>query len=192
MRVPRDQVAVARERYDGLLFQNRFLHVSSVQPHLQGCKRCLQFGHTVDVCLLLPRSAPKSASLAPEHEALSSIQFAKEWDSEYPADEWPTQVSEVEPPCKRKRSEESEMGIKTTDKSKLNIEKDLLKTLREAGTAVLNDCRFELVSPSDLASFTSRVTCGTCKAVIMVKSVQAHLQSKTHQRAAKQDTNVLG
>lgn len=183
---------MARERYDGLLFQNRFLHVSSVQPQLQGCRRCLQFGHTVDGCLLLPRDAPKSASLAPEYEVLCSIQFAKEWESQYLTDEWPTQVSEIELPFKRKRSEESEVEIKTTDKSKFNIEKDLLKGLREAGAAVLNDCRFELVTTSELASLTSRVSCGVCKAVIMAKSVQAHMQSKTHQRAAKQDTNILG
>lgn len=183
MKVPVEQVAVARERYDGLMYQQRFLHVSTVHPQLQGCKRCLKFGHTLDNCVLLPSNAPKSAPLAPENEALSSIQFAKEWEAEDLADDWPCQLPDADPPCKRKRSEES--GIKTTDKSKQSIEKDLIQAFRTAGAAVLNDCRFKLMSASEEANSTSRVTCEVCKVAIMVKSVQTHMQSKAHQRAAK-------
>ena len=182
MKVPVEQVTVARERYDGLMYQQRFLHVSTVHPQLQGCKRCLKFGHTLNACVLLPSNAPKSAPLTPENEALTSIEFAKEWEAEDRADEWPCQLPDADPPCKRKRSEET--GIKNTDKSKLNIEKDLIQGLRTAGAAVLGGCRFDPVS-SEVVNSTSRVTCGLCKVAIMVKSVQAHMQSKAHQRAAK-------
>ena len=80
LKVPADQVSIAKERYDGQPYAHRCLSVSAIRPQIQGCKICLQFGHTLDMC-----SEPRtSVSLSP------SSREVMDW---------------TVLPCKRKRSE---------------------------------------------------------------------------------------
>ena len=139
-------------------------------------------------------------------EGISSILFAKQWVGEEHSDEWPSDKEPVKaepfngplptPPCKRKRSEDEKPPEKPSQTpakflsgvklSKAEQDKEMLRTLRKTGSTSCGDAKFVLVKKQPGAvNLSSKVTCSKCKGTIMVKSVSAHVLSKTHKSGTK-------